>query len=195
MKTLLICVMLLILTQSVMIDPTVTFGAHIGDNAAGPILNVDGINYTLADLPVTFNWENESTHSFHFYSPVQAGTGQQYLWNSTVGLSTLRFGNVTVTEDGQIWATYSWTEAPITPQNWFYEIMFGSMRWIFMLVIIILCVLVSALDWGAIAGFFILFFFSIWYLAAYTVTEDLVCGILLLAISIFLLIQFVRRNS
>jgi len=175
-------------------DPAVTFGANIGDNAQGTILTVDGTNYTIADLPKTFNWENATTHSFHFYSPISAGTGQQYIWNSTSGLSTLRFGNVTVIEDGQIWATYTWTEAPITPLNWFHEIMFGSMRWIFMLVVIILCVLVAAADWGAIVGFFILFFFSIWYFAAYTITEDLVCGILLLALSLFLLVQFIRRS-
>ena len=175
------------------VDPTVTFGANIGDNAVGTILTVDNANYTIADLPVTFNWENATTHSFHFYSPISAGTGEQYLWNHTSGLSTLRSGNITVTEDGQVWAYYTWSEAPITPGEWVHALFFGYLRWIFILVLFVLGLLLSRQPFAAFLGIFVYFFVTIQYLASYSAPEDGVCAALLVGMAVYLMIQFVKK--
>ena len=86
----------------------VTFNQiNIGGNFTGPVLNVDGVNYTAADLPVTFTWDSSSTHTFTYYSFLTVEDVTQYTWDSTAGLSTAQSGTLTVTGSGSITATYS----------------------------------------------------------------------------------------
>jgi hypothetical protein len=71
------------------------------------VLTVDGINYGVTDLPKSFWWDNGSTHSFSYLSPllVSANT-KQYVWNSTSGLSNAQSSSITVTTSGSITGNY-----------------------------------------------------------------------------------------
>ncbi|MEM3666767.1 MAG: SdrD B-like domain-containing protein, partial [Candidatus Bathyarchaeia archaeon] len=77
---------------------TVTFSQEgIGLDSNRTVLTVDGLNYTVSQLPVTFTWNVGSSHSFNWADPVDTTTyGKRYAWNSTKGLSTLKSGTVTV---------------------------------------------------------------------------------------------------
>lgn len=71
----------------------------------GSVLAVDGFNYVVIDLPVTFWWDSGSSHSFSFASPLVVGA-KQYTWNSTSGLSTFSNGTLIVTSRGSIIGNY-----------------------------------------------------------------------------------------
>jgi hypothetical protein len=80
---------------------TVTFSANgIGSDATGTILTVDGVSYSYSQLPKSFVWDVGSSHSFSWSSPVSAGTGKQYVWTSTSGLSSVQSGSITVPSGG-----------------------------------------------------------------------------------------------
>ena len=87
---------------------TVTFSAEgLSDDASGTILLVDSQSYGYSDLPISFSWEVNSTHTFEWRSPVSAGVGKRYVWTSTTGLSTLREGTIRVPSNGgEIKASY-----------------------------------------------------------------------------------------
>jgi outer membrane protein assembly factor BamB len=75
----------------------VSFSASgLGGDCSGTVLTVDGFNYGLSDLPKAFTWAVGSQHSFEWASAVPSGLFNNYLWNSTAGLSTSRSGSVTV---------------------------------------------------------------------------------------------------
>jgi hypothetical protein len=85
--------------------PQVTFNqTGVGSDFVGTVLTVDGANYTVNGLPVSFWWNTSSVHNFTFYSPLNVGSGEQeqYFWASTTGLSTLRNGSLTVTGLGSV---------------------------------------------------------------------------------------------
>jgi len=86
----------------------VTFSANgLSTDATGLVLTVDGQDYNYADLPVTFVWEIGSSHSFAWTSPISAGSGKRYIWESTSGLSTEQAGTITVPSGGgEVTATY-----------------------------------------------------------------------------------------
>jgi len=88
------------------VQKQITFAqTGVGSDFVGTVLIIDGVNYTVQSLPVSFWWNNGSSHSFSFASPLVVG-GKQYLWNSTSGLSTLQNGTLTVTETGSIVGNY-----------------------------------------------------------------------------------------
>jgi hypothetical protein len=76
-----------------------------GCQFTGTVVRIDGANYTLCGLPVSFWWDTGSTHTFQFISPV-AVNGVQYAWASTTGLSTLQSGNITVSGAGTVTGKY-----------------------------------------------------------------------------------------
>jgi len=85
----------------------VTFSANgLSSSAQGTVLTVDGTGYSYSQLPVTFTWAYGSQHSFTWTSPVPAGTGTQYAWQSTSGLSSAQSGTLTATQSGSVTATY-----------------------------------------------------------------------------------------
>jgi parallel beta-helix repeat protein len=95
----------------------------------GYFLIVDGINYTVADQPVSFWWVNASAHSFSYLSPltITANT-KQYVWTSTTGLSSSQYGSITATSDGSISGNYktqyyltitSTYDSPTQASGWF----------------------------------------------------------------------------
>ncbi|RLI43808.1 hypothetical protein DRO64_05090, partial [Candidatus Bathyarchaeota archaeon] len=79
----------------------VTFTAEgVGSDASSTVLVVDGVSYTINDLPKTFTWTLGSSHSFEWKSPISAGPDKRYVWTSTSGLSTSRKDTITVPIDG-----------------------------------------------------------------------------------------------
>ena|GEM_PF-4350645 len=86
----------------------VTFGqTGVGLDFTGPVLTVDGTNYTANDLPTSFSWDNGSTHTFTFQSPLIAeANAEQYVWAGTSGLSATQSGSINVTTDGSIVGSY-----------------------------------------------------------------------------------------
>jgi len=91
------------------VPPTaaITFGIEgVGSDFTGPVLKVDDMNYTVADLPKVFTWTTCTHHSFEFYSPLLVDGGKQYVWTNTEGLSNEQSGTIHVTGEGSITAYY-----------------------------------------------------------------------------------------
>jgi outer membrane protein assembly factor BamB len=168
----------------------------LGDNVAGPILAVDGTNYTATNLPTTFYWVNSTLHTFRFYSPISAGVGQQYMWNSTSGLSDQRVGSINATVDGNVSASYTWTSAPITPDQWAFEVVFGMFRWIFVLamLVVILVVAMRGFEFAIVAAL-ISVFMAITYLAFLTVQYDLICALLFIGVAMVIAVKMVMDET
>jgi uncharacterized repeat protein (TIGR02543 family) len=79
---------------------TVTFSqVGVGSDFTGPVLKVDGVNYTVADLPKDFTWVVGSEHTFAFYSHFVVN-GKRYVWTRTEGLSTEQSGTIIVPVNG-----------------------------------------------------------------------------------------------
>jgi len=96
---------------------TVTFFANgINSDAGEAVLTVDGVSFFYSQLPASFTWEVGSSHSFEWKSPIGAGSGKQYVWVSTSGLSTARSGTINVPSGGgSVTAAYK-TEYYLTMQ-------------------------------------------------------------------------------
>jgi hypothetical protein len=98
------------ITEAATFNPiyaTVTFSqTGMGSSASGTVLTVDGNSYTYSQLPISFTWQEGTTHSFSWISPVSGGSGAQYVWESTTGLSSSQSGSFTVTGSGSITAAY-----------------------------------------------------------------------------------------
>lgn len=84
----------------------VTFDVEgLGDEFSGAILVVDGVDYAASDLPYTFNWTENSTHSYCWYSPLYSSK-YKYEFQNCSGLATSQSGSITATENGNVTATY-----------------------------------------------------------------------------------------
>jgi len=69
----------------------VTFSqAGVGGDYSGTVVTVDGTGHGVSGLPSSFWWDDQSTHSFAYASPLTLGSTKQYVWTSTSGLSTLQ---------------------------------------------------------------------------------------------------------
>ena len=86
----------------------VTFSqTNVGADFAGTVVVIDGSNYALDGLPVSFWWNAGSVHTFAFQSPLTVtADGKQYAWTATSGLSNAREGSLTVTSSGTVIADY-----------------------------------------------------------------------------------------
>jgi hypothetical protein len=85
----------------------VTFSqAGIANDFAGRVVKIDGVSYTQTGLPTSFWWNNGSSHTFQFMSPLKTSSGQ-YVWASTTGLSTAQSGRITVSSSGNVTANYT----------------------------------------------------------------------------------------
>jgi len=86
---------------------TITFSVvGVSSDFTGPVLKVDGVNYTVADLPKEFTWTTCTYHDFEFYSPLFVSANKRYVWTSTSGLSTEQSGTIHVAGDGSVTANY-----------------------------------------------------------------------------------------
>jgi len=73
----------------------------------GTIVTIDGREYNFTCLPVSFWWDDNSTHAFAYQSPlVVTANAKQYVWTSTAGLSTLRSDSITVSTYGDVTGNY-----------------------------------------------------------------------------------------
>jgi parallel beta-helix repeat protein len=90
------------------ISPITTFDqVGVGSDFAGTVVTIDGTNYTASELPVSFLWVEGSSHSFSYASPLNAGIGERYVWNSTAGLSGAQNGSLNVTGSGNLTGNYN----------------------------------------------------------------------------------------
>jgi hypothetical protein len=78
----------------------------VGTDFTGTVVTIDGINYSVNSLPVSFWYDSGSSHSFSYASPLTVDSIKQYVWNTTSGLSTLQHDPLTVTASGSIVGNY-----------------------------------------------------------------------------------------
>jgi len=79
----------------------------VNSDYTGTILTVDGNDYDYSSLPVSFWWDEGSTHTFTYYSPLVVDpNSKRYVWTSTTGLSNQQSDTITVTTNGTITGNY-----------------------------------------------------------------------------------------
>jgi len=85
----------------------ITFSANgLNGNAQNTVLTVNGASYSYSQLPVTIYVTPGSTVNFAWSSPVSGGTGTQFVWTSTSGLSSSQSGTITASSPGSVTASY-----------------------------------------------------------------------------------------
>jgi hypothetical protein len=86
----------------------VTFSqTGVGPDFVGTVVTIDSNTYTVNFLPFSFWWDNSSSHTFSFSSPLTVNASEQYNWVSTSGLTTLQSGSLTVTGSGTVTGNYA----------------------------------------------------------------------------------------
>jgi parallel beta-helix repeat protein len=85
--------------------PVMFAQAGVGSDFNGTVLTVDGTQYGVASLPITFTWNVGSIHTFAYSSPLVAGA-KQYDWNFTSRSSMLQWGSINVTGPGSVTGNY-----------------------------------------------------------------------------------------
>jgi hypothetical protein len=94
-------------TANYAIQYNVTFTVSgVNMDFTGPVLTIDGRDYYVSDMPMSFWWDSASTHEFEYISPLNVNSGKRYLWTSTTGLTPLRSGTLAVTASGSITGNY-----------------------------------------------------------------------------------------
>lgn len=99
---------------------------------ASGILTVDGTLYNASQLPISFNWDVNSTHIFSWHSPLIVCPCTRYVWISTSGLSTSMNDTITIQSGGSVNATYkaqhhvtiqAGSSGTVSPNGtaWYYE--------------------------------------------------------------------------
>ncbi|MEM3855534.1 MAG: hypothetical protein QXG99_08445, partial [Conexivisphaerales archaeon] len=87
---------------------TVTFSQiGLSPSASGTVLVVDGNSYSYSQLPISFTWEEGTYHTFSWSSPISGGSGTQFVWSSTSGLSSSQSGTLFITGPGSVTASYT----------------------------------------------------------------------------------------
>jgi hypothetical protein len=86
----------------------ITFDKYgVDSNFTGTVVVIDGTPYTASQLPVSFYWPQNSTHTFAYQSPLTIGANtERYVWTSTTGLSSVQSGSIKVTTYGSIVGNY-----------------------------------------------------------------------------------------
>jgi hypothetical protein len=86
----------------------VTFSqTGVGSEFTGTILTIDGNTYTFTTLSTSFWWDNGSSHTFSYLSPLVVNASRKYTWVSTTGLSTLQNDTITITAPGSVIGNYA----------------------------------------------------------------------------------------
>jgi uncharacterized repeat protein (TIGR02543 family) len=102
----------------------------VGTDFVGVVVTIDDVDYTRAQLPVSFPWNINSIHTFAFQSPLLVNSGKQYVWNSTTGLSNKQSDSVfSVTTYGSIvghyktkyYLTVSSPHGTAGGEGWYYD--------------------------------------------------------------------------
>jgi uncharacterized repeat protein (TIGR02543 family) len=87
----------------------VVFGqTGVGSDFTGTVVTIDGVNYGVSNLPTTpqFWWDQGSNHGFAFASPLTVNAGKKYVWTNTTGLSSQRYGSITISSSGNVTGCY-----------------------------------------------------------------------------------------
>lgn len=86
----------------------ITFNqAGVGSDFTGTMLTIDQTSYPANNLPATFLWDKNSTHTFSYVGTLSVSSQKQYVWSSTTGLSTSQTGTLNVTSSGTINGNYN----------------------------------------------------------------------------------------
>ncbi len=95
----------IIITGNYVAQYNITFSlTGVGNDFTGNSATIDNSSYILV-LPTSFWWNNGSTHSFAFRSPL-VGLMKPYFWNSTTGLSNLQNDSIVITGPGNVIGNY-----------------------------------------------------------------------------------------
>jgi len=78
----------------------------IGGDWTGPVLAIDGANYTASQLPVTFNWLEGTSHSYSWAGPIAASVGKRYNLSLVSGFANAQSGILKATGPGTVAASY-----------------------------------------------------------------------------------------
>jgi len=79
----------------------------VGSDFTGTVVTIDGTGYGVSGLSASFWWDDQSTHSFSFSSPLAVDSDKQYVWTSTGGLSSAQGDpNFEVTGSGTVTGNY-----------------------------------------------------------------------------------------
>lgn len=87
----------------------ITFNqSGVGGDFGDTVVIIDSTNnYGVGSLPKWFWWDDGSTHTFAFQSPLVVGpTSKQYVWTSTTGLSTLQSDSIIISAFGSVTGNY-----------------------------------------------------------------------------------------
>ena len=85
----------------------ITFSqSGLSSGASGTVLTVGSSTYSYSALPLTLYLAPGGQLSFTWSSPVSGGSGIQFTWRSTSGLSTSQSATITVSGPGSMAATY-----------------------------------------------------------------------------------------
>lgn len=71
-------------------------------NYTGTVLTVDGVNYNASQLPKSFTWNVNTSHTYKWVMSLE----HKYIWQSTSGSTTLRSNTFNATTNGTITSTY-----------------------------------------------------------------------------------------
>lgn len=86
---------------------SVTFDQYgIEGDYMSSVLTVDGTSYNRDTLPVSFQWNKGTTHTFAYNSPL-VNNGKRYDWANATGLSLLQTETLTPTKSGTITSYYT----------------------------------------------------------------------------------------
>ena len=98
------------LNQPVTPTPTATITFQISGTLTGyngTVLTVDGVQYNASQLPKPFTWNVNTSHSFAWKDNATVNMAKKYDWASTSGAATVKAGNITVSNNGTVTASYS----------------------------------------------------------------------------------------
>lgn len=88
--------------------PITISASGLGSSASGSLITVNGNTYTVSDLPFSINLEAGSSCTFSWVLTVSSGSPEEFVWQSSSGLSTEYQGTFTVPSGGgTLAATYS----------------------------------------------------------------------------------------
>jgi hypothetical protein len=79
----------------------------VGSDFTSPVVTIDGVDYSVSGLSVSFWWGQNSQHTITWYSPlVVTANIKQYVWTSSTGLFTSQNSSMTVTTYGSVTGNY-----------------------------------------------------------------------------------------
>jgi hypothetical protein len=83
------------------------FETSVGSDFNGTLATIDTTDYSLHDFPLTFWFNNGTSHDFAFHSPLPSESGTRYyIWSFSNGLSTQQSGSIVIIGPGSVTGNY-----------------------------------------------------------------------------------------